>query len=587
MPVNTNTPVAIAPTDVIVAPNNHPFLFQVGGVLYAQFGSANLTVYKSVDSGVTWTTPDVGSAPPQTPYPNANVSSYFHGTTIYTAYFDTISTMNLCLFDTSTDTYSNVSISEISQPSIVGFGILVRSNGNPVFVWSEGPDGSSGRVYYSIFSGGVWSGKVLLSKNIASTERCDVKGTYVHSDDSIHVFYSTPFFTGRNLYYVSIDPSNVIGPIVTVGTLGATNLTHPGTIMDFGGQLIFAVGWVFGGETRPAIIKSDAIPATSFTITEIDAGELETAFGPMIVLNGGIYYYFYISTIYAGFSTVIQNQIRYFTTTDFSAFIGPTVYYDQILNNPVIPDPSDPQYMQTLSPIATGSDFSIAFILQFTFNPGALAFFLGPASPSPSPVVLPPNPGGGGPSTFGPTVSPFAPAAEYNLSNIWNHCLCRQYQEWNCINWKGFTCPTSPHSARLRFFKSATIPCPFAADGDVVALSFQVPVGYDAVITGVVNTYLASGFSEGSGDLLFRIKLSRYFAKDMGNITTTLGSLQMPYPTELRIESLREVRYIVNAPNTSGSLLPGVARILVQCWGYTCPQDQPSQYGTSLGRAAA
>jgi len=101
-------------------------------------------------------------------------------------------------------------------------------------------------------------------------------------------------------------------------------------------------------------------------------------------------------------------------------------------------------------------------------------------------------------------------------------------------------------------------------------INFVVPVGFDGVITGLVANYLGGGFREGSGDLIFRLKLKPLFRKrfrqchhqsrhgadsipdaDLGNIT-------------------HDVRVLVNAPNGSGSLLPGTT-VLVQMLGWFYP----------------
>ncbi len=128
-----------------------------------------------------------------------------------------------------------------------------------------------------------------------------------------------------------------------------------------------------------------------------------------------------------------------------------------------------------------------------------------------------------------------------------------------------------------RFYKQVVIPCPIAAAGDVIALNFTVPVGYDSVITGIIASYLGTGFFEGSGDLVFRIKLNRRYAKDLGRITTSLGTLQTPYPTQVLAGSLSNVQFIVAAPNGSGSVLPGTP-IAMTLFGWFYPAGESARW---------
>lgn len=75
---------------------------------------------------------------------------------------------------------------------------------------------------------------------------------------------------------------------------------------------------------------------------------------------------------------------------------------------------------------------------------------------------------------------------------------------------------------------------------DVVVLQERVPLGYDGVISDVVFNFGGSGFVEGSGDITWRLAADylpitalatggRYL-RDMGNVTTSLGSLTQPSP---------------------------------------------------------
>ena len=110
----------------------------------------------------------------------------------------------------------------------------------------------------------------------------------------------------------------------------------------------------------------------------------------------------------------------------------------------------------------------------------------------------------------------------------------------------------------LRFFKTAAIPTPLAAAGDVEILSFQIPHGYDGVIAGIFHGYTGPGFLEGNGDLEWRLLLNRVYAIHLGDVLVSLGSREQAFPIDggIQVQSGQVVRYIVNAPNLSGGILP-------------------------------
>lgn len=108
------------------------------------------------------------------------------------------------------------------------------------------------------------------------------------------------------------------------------------------------------------------------------------------------------------------------------------------------------------------------------------------------------------------------------------------------------------------FRKVAAIPTPLAASGDVQVLEFQVPTGYDGLISGLFHLYTGPGFMTGSGDIEWRIKVNKTYAVHLGQILVTLGSQRGAYSIDggIPVQSGQRIQYIVNAPNLSGGLLP-------------------------------
>jgi len=106
---------------------------------------------------------------------------------------------------------------------------------------------------------------------------------------------------------------------------------------------------------------------------------------------------------------------------------------------------------------------------------------------------------------------------------------------------------------------------------DRIVVSFTVPQGYDGVITSLVQTYTGSGFTDGSGDLFWRVRIGDRWAEDMGRMITRLGSLQSPYQiyrSGVRLKSMDRVLYLVN--HSSSSSLSG-GRIICGVFGWYYP----------------
>jgi hypothetical protein len=125
-----------------------------------------------------------------------------------------------------------------------------------------------------------------------------------------------------------------------------------------------------------------------------------------------------------------------------------------------------------------------------------------------------------------------------------------------------------------RFSKISSIALPAADGTDNLVVSFVVPTGYDGVIISNVNEYTGTGFQEGSGDLVWRVQLNRRWVKDYGAITTTIGSLVIPYSVNngaIRLQSGMLVRYWVNRSVGSLGNLDG-GRIICGLFGWFYPR---------------
>lgn len=157
------------------------------------------------------------------------------------------------------------------------------------------------------------------------------------------------------------------------------------------------------------------------------------------------------------------------------------------------------------------------------------------------------------PKGLAPRCRPYGP-------NQYDDCLETEYAWWKQFLAAGGLkqcCPqgrkkyTSPpwismpaEGRRFRPITSTPLTS-FGAPGpftglDVVILQMRVPMGYNGVISDVVFGFTGSGFDEGSGEITWRLAAEylpvggvatggRYL-RDMGNVTTSLGSLTQPSP---------------------------------------------------------
>lgn len=93
------------------------------------------------------------------------------------------------------------------------------------------------------------------------------------------------------------------------------------------------------------------------------------------------------------------------------------------------------------------------------------------------------------------------------------------------------------------------VPGPPGPAAIAVVLTFNVPQGYDGVITGISNNYVAGGFVSGSGDLIWMIQADGRAIRNFNNILVEFGTLQMPREVDgIRIFSGQTIDYVISHP---------------------------------------
>lgn len=100
---------------------------------------------------------------------------------------------------------------------------------------------------------------------------------------------------------------------------------------------------------------------------------------------------------------------------------------------------------------------------------------------------------------------------------------------------------------------------------DVVLGEFQCDLGYEGAITHFLCGFTGTGHQDGSGDIVWRLKIGQRFAKDVGNVVTTFGSIQtaLTIPgSAYRFISGQTIQLIANipagSPVSNGRVFAGV-----------------------------
>lgn len=170
---------------------------------------------------------------------------------------------------------------------------------------------------------------------------------------------------------------------------------------------------------------------------------------------------------------------------------------------------------------------------------------------------------------------------------FFNSCIDQNLKVWQKINACGglmAICPGNKYSSPpwvkmpsqgKRFSYIQSIPLPTSGYGtDQLVLSWSVPLGYDGVINYIVQNYTGQGFQEGGGDLTWRLSLNERYVKNLGNTTTSIGTLvsgPISPNTTIILLSGQLVQYFVNVAPSAQSDLSG-GRVITSTWGWFWPR---------------
>lgn len=522
--------------------------------------AANLRVYSSADTGLTWTERDAANHP--LAVNTGSVVFDFAGGLLHILYSDNVGLLlNYTTFNLATATWG----------AILGGGPAVNAANRSV--WAGRSSGGAfeimfnqllagfNRVTYVTLTAGVWGVPVQVSGlgDDLPLESQSPQAFLVDSSDIVHCFWRSLGFAADTVWHRSIQAGVPAGAqLVYVQGAGATSHGLPGLPLEWNGNIVFPYAKFIAGQRWPwawtgtpaGVLLPVWTEAAVSAIQNTPFGAPNQHFQTLAIRGADLYYW------WATFNPGAGNMNSIYYSADAGGGWAPEVFY-------FTDAPSNPasDFFEQLSAafLASGAWGIYHDRISAADGVSSVAAFIvdRPLPPSATPALLQ-----GGtrrmvvsvPNRFDMALSQerlahdhYRPA--YPLADI---MLYRN------INWirapKDF----------IPFRKYAAVPTPLAVTGDVVVLDFQIPEGFDGVIAAIFHVYTGPGFLEGGGDLVWRLLINRVYAIHLGNVQVTMGSQAQAYPLDggIKVQSGTHVQYIVNAPNLSGGILPLASQIV-------------------------
>lgn len=518
-----------------------------------------LRIYKSVDFGVTWVEQDAANEPVMVGDAICHVRD---GNTIRTGRIRPV-TFDVILrdFDLVTGTWG-ADYGLAGSPVIPNQnwdGVLLLATGALRFFYSRSALGIR-TIYFADYLAGVWTIDNPIFAGGGGLVRS--QPGILYSAGLSHGFFShepVPFGP-HNYFHYSITDAGV----VTVdGAACYSDFTGNAiyNVIEVGGDLKASHRAEIGGFYYPALLTGTpaAAPVWSTETVELVNG---TTAGVWVTNQAGEIRVWWGFSNFGGGPPAIDQL--YYSIRGPLVWGAPVTYWDRLLVPPV-PDPGPPgghwQYGPSIEVFPDAVTFGGWYGVLITVDgPNMTPVYLRPLAPVPP--VAPILAQGGSrrmvvlvPNRFDAALGMELEAHRYRRPE---RPCCGEPILWRDINW------VRAPAGFLPFRKVGTVPTPLAVTGDVEVLNFQVPQGYDGVIAGLFHLYTGPGFQEGNGDLQWRIIINRVYAIHLGNVQVSLGSRQQPYPVDggIFIQSGNRIRYIVNAPNLSGGILPLASQIV-------------------------
>jgi len=593
-----------------LSPTYAPFIYngalyqvlQGAGNVFSFTPTGGIFVYKSTDNGATWTALDALNGPSRAD-PDPTAGFFWDGNqTVIVAFNPTggadlgiTGPIHLQNFNLATGTWGPV-YATAGAPAIYEVAqCFLRPDGSILVL--AAPNISGGSVVNLsayIFSGGVWSTSFAVDANMTAgfTSNGTAACVMDPATGNIHVFgISQNGGHVSELWYQLVLANNTLGTFAVIQTGSPTNL--PGLSGFYqpaisGNNVI--IGLVDSTDSYVTIVAGTPLSAPVFTALGapgIDPG------GPPV-----------------GFQLLGPPVLAVDATGIYAAYVirqGDTNVQIRLVGNPNVATPlvgwgtGGGAGILAFNPVTAPPGFrsdGIGFLGIARQNGNLLSGINTPAAPDPAEptqywmgtLAAPPPPPP--PTNIANAIAGGIPygVPGCRKKNIWDECmeleklklqniqfppLCSIPDEFkNWLPWdEDFGTNAIPEGA-VPFREVHGIVTPLPAAGDQIVLTSRVPYGYDGLLAGIYNFYSGNGFLQGSGDILWRIKLNQHYLQDLGNIQFTLGSPVSPCPlTEGQILlSGQTMRYIVNVPNLSGLIQVGASQIVCGLVGFWWPR---------------
>jgi len=116
------------------------------------------------------------------------------------------------------------------------------------------------------------------------------------------------------------------------------------------------------------------------------------------------------------------------------------------------------------------------------------------------------------------------------------------------------------------------IPTPALGSTNVVVLTINMPPGWDGVIRFLSWNYTGAGFVQGSGDILWTLRISGAVVEEYNRVPTEMGTIQQPRPTVIRIYENQTLEVLVSIAALAAIPIVGT-QIVAYLAGWRYPRD--------------
>ena len=584
-----------------------PGPFEVGGAIYVILQDQaslvsppnwTLIAFKSIDGGNTWT--QVGGES-DICLQNGLYTSILVGTIIYNvvALPGVGGTRNIQViaFDTATDTFSP----GVDTGRTQGLGgssnaflcAGYRASDNTIIICNVKTNATPLRTFYFVYDiGSATAGpQIACGETLVTADDWDCCGVLPGAGGLMHLYLTSNDGAGNfTIHTQSLSSGGALGSVQDIdsasGAFPAYSFFSDGTTLSFAWTPLSGnfnpVSKVFTGASAGSVVLSEQDVTYTGLIGGVDA--LSVA-----IVSGGDKYAFF-----AGVFGVFDAGYNVDSGSGYGAFTSLGDIDSAALQG---------------SPLTT---YLWGLVLYQSNTVGA--YFIGVGSPPPPPTPVPAVKADVGGGTYLPrfvnktllnaqiarvvtkdgiaAYREFAPLYWlYDFPNDFDVCLSREWRLFSDIDPQALACARKPDcfsgeegvrswveppSGAVTFNPDKAIPLPNTTDVNVVILSFRVPIAYDGILLAQYHAYRGAGaFVEGSGDIVWRVRVNGRYLRDMGDMQLSIGSPQTlsPCPGGLWLHSGNLVEYVVSAPNGSGALpLPGQGNILAGLHGWFWPR---------------